>query len=69
MPKMRKSDLDEIFNEMFNIKPKSDEERQIEKQKAMKDLAITTKQLLDEHIKAGFTPEQAMKIVIAANAR
>lgn len=69
MPKMRKSDLDEIFNEMFNIKPKSDEERQIEKQKAMKDLAITNKQLLDEHIKAGFTPEQAMKIVIAANAR
>lgn len=69
MPKMRKSDLDEIFNEMFNIKPKSDEERQIEKQKAMKDLAITNKQLLDEHIKAGFTPEQAMKIVIEANAR
>jgi hypothetical protein len=35
----------------------------------MKDLAITNKQLFDEHVKAGFTPEQAIQIIVAANAR
>jgi hypothetical protein len=69
MPRMEKSDLDELFEEMFNIKPKSKEERQKEKTEAIKSLAITNKQLFDEHIKIGFTPEQAMHIVIGINQR
>lgn len=40
-----------------------------EKQKAMQDLAKTNKELFDAHIKAGFTPEQAIQIVSAVNGR
>lgn len=48
---------------------KSKEEKEQEKQKAMQDLAKTNKELFDAHIKAGFTPEQAIQIVSAANGR
>lgn len=48
---------------------KSKEEKEQEKQKAMQDLAKTNKELFDAHIKAGFTPEQAIQIISAANGR
>lgn len=61
--------FDELIDEMFKTASKSREEREQEKAKAMRDLAKTNKELFDAHIKAGFTPEQAIQIVSAANAR
>lgn len=61
--------FDELIDEMFKTTTKSKEEREQERQKAMHDLAKTNKKLFDAHIKAGFTPEQAIQIVSAANAR
>lgn len=59
--------FDELIDEFFKTTTKSKEEK--EKQKAMQDLAKTNKELFDAHIKAGFTPEQAIQIVSAANGR
>lgn len=59
--------FDELIDEFFKTTTKSKEEQ--EKQKAMQDLAKTNKELFDAHIKAGFTPEQAIQIVSAANGR
>lgn len=61
--------FDELIDEMFKTASKSKEEREQEKLKAMRDLAKTNKELFDAHIKVGFTPEQAIQIVSAANAR
>lgn len=61
--------FDELVEEMFKTASKSKEEREQEKQKAMQDLAKTNKELFDAHIKVGFTPEQAIQIVSAANTR
>ena len=69
MPRIEKSAFDELVEELFKTQSKSKEEIQEEKQKAMKDLAITNKELFDAHIKVGFTPEQAIQIVSAANGR
>lgn len=69
MLRIEKSAFDELVEELFKTPSKSKEERQEEKQKAMKDLAITNKELFDAHIKVGFTPEQAIQIVSAANGR
>lgn len=69
MPRVEKSAFDELVEELFKMPSKSEEIRQEEKQKAMKDLAITNKELFDAHIKVGFTPEQAIQIVLAANGR
>lgn len=60
--------FDELIDEFFKT-TKSKEEKEQEKQKAMQDLAKTNKELFDAHIKAGFTPEQAIQIVSAANGR
>lgn len=68
MPKPVTS-FDELIDEMFKTVSKSKEEREQEKAKAMQDLAKTNKELFDAHIKVGFTPEQAIQIVSAANAR
>lgn len=67
MPRIEKSALDELVEELFKTSSKSKEEQ--EKQKAMQDLAKTNKELFDAHIKAGFTPEQAIQIISAANGR
>lgn len=69
MPRIERSSFDELVEELFKTQSKSKQERQEEKQKAMKDLAITNKELFDAHIKVGFTPEQAIQIVSAANGR
>lgn len=69
MPRMEKSAFDELVEELFKTPSKSEEVRQEEKKKAMKDLAITNKELFDAHIKVGFTPEQAIQIISAANGR
>lgn len=61
--------IDELIDEFFKTTTKSKEEKEQEKQKAMQDLAKTNKELFDAHIKAGFTPEQAIQIVSAANGR
>lgn len=61
--------FDELIDEFFKTTTKSKEEKEQEKQKAMQDLAKTNKELFDAHIKAGFTPEQAIQIVSAANGR
>lgn len=61
--------FDELIDEMFKTASKSREEREQEKAKAMQDLAKTNKELFDAHLKVGFTPEQAIQIVSAANAR
>ena len=61
--------FDELIDEMFKTASKSKEEREQEKVKAMRDLAKTNKELFDAHIKVDFTPEQAIQIVSAANAR
>lgn len=60
--------FDELIDEFFKT-TKSKEEKEQEKQKAMQDLAKTNKELFDAHIKAGFTPEQAIQIVSAVNGR
>ena len=41
MPRIEKSAFDELVEELFKTPSKSKEERQEEKAKAMKDLAIT----------------------------
>lgn len=69
MPRIERSSFDELVEELFKTQSKSKQERQEEKQKAMRDLAITNKELFDAHIKVGFTPEQAIQIVSAANGR
>lgn len=61
--------FDELIDEFFKTTTKSKEEKEQEKQKAMQDLAKTNKELFDAHIKAGFTPEQAIQIISAANGR
>lgn len=62
--------FDELIDEFFKTTTtKSKEEKEQEKQKAMQDLAKTNKELFDAHIKAGFTPEQAIQIVSAVNGR
>lgn len=61
--------FDELIDEFFKTTTKLKEEKEQEKQKAMQDLAKTNKELFDAHIKAGFTPEQAIQIVSAANGR
>ena len=66
MPRIERSSFDELVEELFKTQSKSKQERQ---QKAMRDLAITNKELFDAHIKVGFTPEQAIQIVSAANGR
>nr|UWD69707.1 MAG: hypothetical protein [Bacteriophage sp.] len=69
MPRIEKSAFDELVEELFKTSLKSKEEKEQEKQKAMQDLAKTNKELFDAHIKAGFTPEQAIQIVLAVNGR
>lgn len=69
MPRIEKSAFDESVEELFKTSLKSKEEKEQEKQKAMQDLAKTNKELFDAHIKAGFTPEQAIQIVLAVNGR
>lgn len=69
MPRIEKSAFDELVEELFKTSSKSKEEKEQEKQKAMQDLAKTNKELFDAHIKAGFTPEQAIQMVSAANGR
>lgn len=61
--------FDELVNEMLKKTLKSKEEIEQEKIKAMKELAEINKELFDAHIKVGFTPEQAIQIVSAANKR
>ena len=61
--------FDELIDEFFKTTTKSKEKKEQEKQKAMQDLAKTNKELFDAHIKAGFTPEQAIQIISAANGR
>lgn len=69
MPRIEKSAFDELVEELFKTSLKSKEEKEQEKQKAMQDLAKTNKELFDAHIKAGFTPEQAIQIVLSVNGR
>ena len=69
MPRIERSSFDELVEELFKTQSKSKQERQEEKQKAMRDLVMTNKELFDAHIKVGFTPEQAIQIVSAANGR
>lgn len=69
MPRIEKSAFDELVEELFKTSLKSKEEKEQEKQKAMQDLTKTNKELFDAHIKAGFTPEQAIQIVLAVNGR
>lgn len=69
MPRIEKSAFDELVEELFKTSLKSKKEKEQEKQKAMQDLAKTNKELFDAHIKAGFTPEQAIQIVLAVNGR
>lgn len=69
MPRTEKSAFDELVEELFKTSLKSKEEKEQEKQKAMQDLAKTNKELFDAHIKAGFTPEQAIQIVLSVNGR
>lgn len=69
MPRIEKSAFDELVEELFKTSLKSKEEKEQEKQKAMQDLAKINKELFDAHIKAGFTPEQAIQIVLAVNGR